>query len=44
MRLENKKAIVTGPNEKVDIAELDWEDRERVLRLLFCRILTNSCM
>ena len=29
------------PNEKVDIAELDWEDRERVLRLLFSKINTG---
>ena len=28
-------------NEKVDIAELDWEDRERVLRLLFSKINTG---
>jgi hypothetical protein len=27
--------------EKVDIAELDWEDRERVLRLLFSKINTG---
>ena len=24
--------------DKVDLNDLDWEDRERVLRLLFCKM------
>ena len=26
------------PNQKVDIRDLQWEDKERVLRLLFAKI------
>ena len=29
-------------NEKVDLNDLDWEDRERVLRLLFSKINSGA--
>eukprot|EP00904_Undaria_pinnatifida_P006154 jgi/Undpi1/2669/HiC_scaffold_13.g06047.m1 len=31
-------SLPTDPNTKVDIASLTWEDKERVLRLLFAKI------
>ena len=30
--------------EKVDLNDLDWEDRERVLRLLFSKINAGASM
>ena len=30
--------LPTMPDGKVDLRDLDWEDRERVLRLLFAKI------
>lgn len=31
-------SLPTDPDTKVDIASLTWEDKERVLRLLFAKI------
>jgi len=39
--INNSKDTNKLPNDKVDLAELDWEDRERVLRLLFSKINTG---
>lgn len=35
---EGEKGEDKGYSEKVDLNDLDWEDRERVLRLLFSKI------
>jgi len=35
---EAPSALPVNPSKKVDITELGWEDRERVLRLLFAKI------
>lgn len=34
----NASLLPTNPSEKVDMRDLDWGDREKVLRLLFAKI------
>lgn len=40
MALESgpRSSLPTNPETKVDISRLTWEDKERVLRLLFAKI------
>jgi len=38
MEPEQASALPINPSKKVDLTELTWEDRERVLRLLFAKI------
>ena len=37
-QVQGRSTLPVGPNQKVDLRDLTWEDKERVLRLLFARI------